>query len=158
MLERVSHSNGVASYQSPKLRAVGVRHGFSTRVGGVSGGVFKSLNLGNPGEGEKDMPANIAENFRRFQEALGCEGVPRAWVRQVHGRMVELIEPEPEGEYAETLEAEVRDRYSGQLSADGLVAAVPGVLLTVRVADCVPVLLASEDGRVVAAVHAGWRG
>jgi len=82
----------------------------------------------------------------------------RAWVSQVHGRMVELIEREPESEYSETLEAEIRDRFSGQASADAIVSIVPQVLLTIRVADCVPILLASPDGRVVGAVHAGWRG
>ena len=51
--------------------------------------------------------------------------------------MVELIEPEPENEYGETLDAELRDRFAGQLCADALVSHVPGVLLTIRVADCV---------------------
>ena len=69
-----------------------------------------------------------------------------------------MIESERGSEYGETLEAEVRDRFSGQMSADGIVAGVPGVLLTIRVADCAAILLASRDGRVVAAVHAGWRG
>ena len=49
MLERMVHSNGVVTYQSPLLAAAGVVHGFSTRIGGVSEGVFDSLNLGNPG-------------------------------------------------------------------------------------------------------------
>jgi len=93
----------------------------------------------------------------RLQVALGCPEALRAWVRQVHGRNVELLEREPEGEYGETLEAEVRDRFSGQLAADAIVSA-ERVMLTVRVADCVPVLLASADGRVVGAAHAGWRG
>jgi YfiH family protein len=72
--------------------------------------------------------------------------------------MVELVELEPESEYGETLEAEIRDRFSGQTQADAMVTAEPKVLLTIRVADCVPVLLASEDGRIVGAAHAGWRG
>jgi polyphenol oxidase len=115
--------------------------------------------LGNPGgEGVKDLEGNIVENFVRLQEGIGALGMMRAWVKQVHGRSVEMLEREPEGEYGETLEAEVRDRFSGQISADGLVTNVSGVLLTIRVADCVPVLLASEDGRVVAGAHAGWRG
>lgn len=157
MLQRIVHFNGVVTWQSPLLNAAGVVHGFSTRVGGVSSGPFGSLNLGNPGEGEKDSEENLRENYRRLQEALGCADAMRAWVRQVHGRNVELLEREPEGEYGETLEAEVRDRFSGQLAADAIVSAEP-VLLTIRVADCVPVLLASADGRIVGAAHAGWRG
>jgi YfiH family protein len=160
MLERVVHENGVVTYQSPLLRAAGVRHGFSTRRGGVSEGPFAGLNLGNPGQGaDQDAPANIAANYALLQDALDCPpAVRRAWVNQVHGRMVELIEPEPENEYGETLDAELRDRFAGQLCADALVSHVPGVLLTIRVADCVPILLAAADGRVVGAVHAGWRG
>ena len=79
-------------------------------------------------------------------------------MKQVHGARVEVVGPEMEGEYGETVAAEVRDRFSGQVEADGMVTRVAGVLLTIRVADCVPVLLAWEDGRVVGAVHAGWRG
>jgi len=158
MLQRTVHSHGVVTYQSPLLRAAGVVHAFSTRVGGVSAGVFAALNLGNPGAGEKDAEANIQENYRRLQEAIVAADMPRAWVKQVHGSSVELIDPEPEGEYGETPAAELRDRYAGQISADGMVTALPRVLLTIRVADCVPVLLAAEDGRVVAAAHAGWRG
>jgi polyphenol oxidase len=162
MLTRALHANGVVTYQSPLLAEVGgsgVVHAFSTRSGGVSGAPFDTLNLGNPAAGEpQDGEENLVENYRRLQEAIGAEGYPRAWVSQVHGRRVELFDREPENEYAETLEAEVRDRFSGQLAADAIVTTVPGVLLTIRVADCVPVLLASADGKVVAAVHAGWRG
>lgn len=159
MLQRVTHSNGVLTYQSPLLTGAGVPHAFSTRIGGVSTGAFASLNLGNPVEVEKDPADIVQENYRRLLTAIGCPAdMPRAWVKQVHGGMVELIDLEGENEYGETLEAEIRDRFSGQISADGLVCVVPGVLLTVRVADCVPVLLASDDGRAVAAVHAGWRG
>jgi YfiH family protein len=157
VLQRITHPNGVVTWRSPLLHSIGVVHAFSTRIGGISSGPFAALNLGNPGEGEKDSEENLRENYRRLQEALGCAGVMRAWVRQVHGRNVELLEREPEGEYGETLEAEVRDRFSGQLAADAIVSAEP-VLLTIRVADCVPVLLASGDGRIVGAAHAGWRG
>lgn len=160
MLQRKNHSIGVVSYQSPLLAEAGVVHAFSTRIGGVSAGPFESLNLGNPSDTpQQDDLESIRENYRRLQDAAG---VPvqafRAWVKQVHGRAVELIDREPENEYAESLEAEIRDRFSGQTSADGIVCVVPGVLLTIRVADCVPVLLASRDGTRVAAVHAGWRG
>lgn len=160
MLERVEHRNEVVTYQSPLLRDIGVTHGFSTRIGGLSAGPFATLNLGNPGTGgQQDSAGNISDNFRLLREALGCaKDVHLAWVTQVHGRRVELIEREPENEYAETLAAEIRDRFSGQLSADGIVCVVPQVLATIRVADCVPVLLSSEDGKVVGAVHAGWRG
>jgi polyphenol oxidase len=160
MLQRTTHPHGVVTYQSGLLHHGQVRHAFSTRIGGVSSGPFAALNLGNPSDSpEQDSSSNIAENYRRLQEALHCpKHTLRAWVRQVHGRSVELIEREPENEYGETLDAEIRDRFSGQISADALVCLVPNVLLTVRVADCVPILLASADGGAVAAIHAGWRG
>jgi YfiH family protein len=159
MLTRIVAPNGVASWRSDLLAAAGVPHAFTTRIGGVSPAPFDSLNLGNPGGAAvRDTEENLQENYFRLQVALGLPLATRAWVTQVHGRMVELIEPEGEGEYAETLEAEIRDRYQGQLSADALVTAQRNVLLTIRIADCFPILLASEDGRIVAAAHAGWRG
>ena len=159
MLTRITHASGVVALQSPLLRAAGVVHAFTTRHGGVSPAPFDSLNLGNPGQAEaQDDPANLAENYTRLQLALGVPLASRAWVSQVHGRTVELIDVEPDSEYAETLESELRDRYSGQLSADALVTAQPNLLLTIRVADCFPVLFASADGKNVAAAHAGWRG
>jgi polyphenol oxidase len=159
MLHRVIHSNGVVTYQSPLLSSAGVPHAFSTRIGGVSSGAFASLNLGNPSDGDQDPATAIQENYRRLHTAIGCPpDMPRAWVKQVHGGMVELIDLEGENEYGETIDAEIRDRFSGQISTDGLVCIVPGVLLTIRVADCVPILLCSQDGRAVAAVHAGWQG
>ena len=92
--------------------------------------MFASLNLGNPGwetTPEQDSVENLRENYARLQ--AGSAGVPvalRAWVRQVHGRNVELVERETEGEYSETLEAEVRDRCSGQVSADAACVARAG--------------------------------
>ena len=75
-----------------------VPHAFSTRIGGISAEPFAALNLGNPSEGPQDSRENIAENYRRLHAAIGCETTPRAWVRQVHGRRVELLEREAEGE------------------------------------------------------------
>jgi len=159
MLERVTSPAGVVYYRSTLLAATGVVHAFSTRIGGVSTGPYASLNLGNPtGAQPPDDLANIQQNYQRFTSALDAAAMHRAWVQQVHSSRVQLIEWEGETEYAETLEAEIRDRFHGQTEADALVTTVPNVLLTVRVADCVPILLASEDGQWVAAVHAGWRG
>lgn len=159
MFERIVHSNGVVTWQSTLLRDVGVVHAFSTRFGGVSTGEFASLNLGNPAGCENpDADEHILENYRRLQQAIGAGHMQRAWVRQVHGRSVELFDREPEGEYGETLEAEIRDRFSGQIAADAIVSTVANVLLTIRVADCVPILFASSDGKFVGAAHAGWRG
>ncbi|MGQ0628414.1 MAG: peptidoglycan editing factor PgeF [Phycisphaerales bacterium] len=126
-----------------------VPHGFSTRTGGVSGGVFASLNFGNPGEltgPARDPVTNIAENLRRLREAIGAARRSVVEVYQVHGDGVHVYRR------GEGVEATSRVR------ADALVTDDPGVVLCMRTADCAPVLMADGSGRVVAAVHAGWRG
>lgn len=113
-----------------------VPHGFTTRAGGASAAPFDTLNLGDL---VGDDPAAVSENWRRLEAATGL-GFAR--VRQVHGaRVVEAAGPSAPCE-----------------QADAVVSGLPGVAACVAVADCVPVLLAAPEGRVVAAVHAGWRG
>lgn len=130
------------------------RHGFSTRMGGVStvyGG--KSLNLGWTKE---DDPALVAENRRRFLcgvcgEDAGCSLVG---VRQVHSGVVRVVREGDGG-----LEGRLRTAEGkAVLEGDGLVTDVPGVLLAVGTADCVPVLVVDVEKKVVGAFHAGWRG
>ena len=136
---------------SPLLTSLGVPHCFSTRVGGVSAGNFESLNLGNPSElprEQRDPPANIRENFRRILAAMGCAGRAIAEVHQVHGADVAWTSspcapPTP---------------ASPDPKADAILTDDPSRVVVIRVADCCPVLLAGEDGRLVGAVHAGWRG
>ncbi len=130
-----------------------MRAGFSRRCGGVSsayGG--KSLNLGWKAE---DDDANVTENRRRFVDAICgqvCGGgeVRLLTVRQVHGDTVQVIRDGSERIATETGRA--------VLEGDGLLTDVPGVLLGIQVADCVPVLLADVKRRAVGAFHAGWRG
>lgn len=145
MLERTEHEGGVVTYQSPLLREWGIVHGFSTRLGGVSPEPYASLNLGPLVKGVGDANTSISENYRRLRRALGLERRPRAEVRQVHGWDVWLVEGRPV-------------RLEDAPRADALVTADATRMLTIRTADCVPVLLASRDGRAVGAVHAGWRG
>ena len=143
MLEAVV-VRGVKLYRSPLLMRVGVPHAFSTRVGGVSEGAFASLNLGNPSHADvRDSAEHIEENWQRFGGAAGMgERVVRR-VSQVHGCGV--------------VDADAKNELTA-VSADAIVTRDRECAAAVRVADCVPVLLASDDGKVVAAVHAGWRG
>ncbi len=158
MIERIDQQ-GIVFYRSPLLAQIGVPHGFSTRLGGVSAAPFDSLNLGNPlGCDRPDADANIRRNYERLLAGLRLAGRQHAFARQVHGNSVAIVARETEGEYAETLAAEIADRWHGQTEADALITARPEVAITVRVADCLPILLSNADGRVVAAVHAGWRG
>ena len=118
-----------------------VRHGFFTRQGGVSEGVFASLNCGySSGDDLRRVEANRA----RALERLGLAPASLCTVRQVHGaRVVVTHEPQPK---------------RPTVQADGLVADRPGIALGVLSADCAPVLLADPDAGVIGAAHAGWRG
>lgn len=120
----------------------------SGRQGGVSRGPFDSLNLRPPELGGEAMDAADAvhENQRRFAAALGARPV---WLHQVHGTRVLHLSA---GWRA--------DQAAGAAlpCADAAVSTEPGIAATVLVADCLPVLLCSADGRAVAAAHAGWRG
>ena len=146
MLERIEHENKVVTYRSPLLAKAGVPHGFTTRIGGLSPEPYKSLNLASLAKDpDADANTNVAENFRRVRKALGCRRHIRVQVNQVHGKEVWLPPAEP-----------VRPVDAPR--ADAIATDRPGLLLMVRVADCVPVLLSDSSGKVVAAVHAGWRG
>ena len=117
----------------------GIAHGFFTRHGGVSAGIYASLNCGI---GSKDEPAAIRENRGRVTSHLGAGNLASAY--QVHGTTALVVnEPWPAGE---------------RPKADAMVTATPGIALGVLTADCAPVLFADEQARVVAAAHAGWRG
>ena len=134
-----------------------LRHGFSRRTGGVSkvyGG--DSLNLGWTKE---DDPASVAENRRRFVGAVAGEMIGKAGfvlvnVRQIHSAITRVIreEDEPLTGKLQTPEGKA------VLEGDGLMTSLPGVMLGVGTADCVPVLVADVKKRAVAAFHAGWRG
>jgi YfiH family protein len=143
MLQRRESDAGPVYYVSPLLEQAGVRHAFSTRLGGISPAPFDSLNLGNPtGCDRQDDDERIQTNYRRLQAAIGCASSARCWVHQVHGGDV----------------ANAASDFSNGIKADALTTDDPGHMLAIRVADCVPILLTDERGETVAAVHAGWRG
>ncbi|HEV2363656.1 MAG TPA: peptidoglycan editing factor PgeF [Caulobacteraceae bacterium] len=125
----------------PRLAALrGVRHAFFTRAGGVSRGLYTSLNLGL---GSRDDPAAVAENRRRAATHFDREAGDLVTLYQVHS--------------AKVVEAGV---WSGseRPRADALVTRRPRTLIGVLAADCAPVLLADDAAGVIGAAHAGWRG
>lgn len=131
-----------------------LRHGFSTRLGGVSE-VYGPGEL-NLGWTASDDPAKVAENRRRLvKEIAGVRsGARLVTLRQVHSSVLRIIEKKDavlEGKL-ETAEGKAL------LHGDAMMTDVPGVLLGVQVADCVPVLVADTKRKAVAAFHAGWRG
>ena len=122
-------------------RLPGLRHAFFTRAGGVSGGVYASLNAG---VGSDDDPGHVAENRARMAAALGVIPERLLTCYQIHSPGVAVA--------VTPWTAEARPR------ADAIVTAVPGLAVGVSTADCGPVLFADADARVVGAAHAGWRG
>lgn len=136
-------------WQSELLSGItGVVHGVSTRLGGVSGVPFATLNLGlHTG----DRPEAVIENRRRFLRRLGATPEASVWAEQVHGAEVAVVGPEHAGRGAKLF----ADAIPG---VDGLVTTAPGLVLAATFADCVPILMAARDGSAVAVVHAGWRG
>jgi YfiH family protein len=128
--------------RSPRLAAMQrVRHAFFTRVGGVSDGVYASLN---GGQGSNDEPSRVAENRRRMTAALHLPDGALVTAFQIHS--------------ATTVVAEKPWTRAEAPRADSIVTRTPGLVIGVTVADCGPVLLADEEARVVGTVHAGWKG
>jgi YfiH family protein len=116
-------------------------HGFFTRAGGVSGGVYNSLNTGF---GSNDDTGCVTENRARAMQALGLPPDRLSTAYQVHSARVTVIDaPVP---------------YKDAPRVDGFVTATPGVALGILSADCTPVLLADPACGVIGAAHAGWRG
>lgn len=146
-------SGGLIYFTSPALTEAGFTHAFSTRMGGISAPPFDSLNLGNSATGPQDTAANIAENQRRFLAAIGAESLQLITVNQVHGADVATV-----GGKQADFQADAAGQDKPIPCADALVVHDAGLLAGMRTADCVPILIGSDDGRLAAAVHAGWRG
>ncbi len=134
-------SGGVEFLGSPLLEELRfLRHGFSTRRGGVSDGLFRSLNLGHA---KGEVPENVAENRRRFFEAAGFPAGRLVEVKQVHGCAVVVAE---------------RVSPDRRVCGDALITNAKGLGVAVQTADCLPVLIADARKKAVAAVHAGRKG
>ena len=138
----------VLYYSFPALEALdGVRHGFSTRIGGVSEGIFASMNLSFT---RGDDEAAVRENFDRFCAAIRVHPEDVVISAQTHTANVKIVAAADRGRGI-TREKEYTD-------VDGLITADPGVVLCTQYADCVPLFFADPVKRVVATSHAGWRG
>lgn len=128
--------------QSPELsRHGGIAHGFFTRRGGVSEGIYASLNCG---PGSKDDRAAVTENRRRVAAHLGVAPSHLLTAHQHHSADA-IVVTEPW-------------TFDAMPKADALVTATPGIAVAALAADCAPVLFADPKARIVAAAHAGWKG
>ncbi len=128
-----------------------LRHGFSTRLGGVSE-VYGPDEL-NLGWTKEDEPARVAENRLLLAEAVGAE-MPLVTVAQIHSDTVVAVRRQ-DGALEGRLET---PEGKAVLRGDGLMTDLPGVLLGIQTADCVPVMVVDEARHAVAVFHAGWRG
>ncbi len=123
------------------LEEKGFVNGFSTRLGGTSDLPKNSLNLSGV---DIDSAENVAENRRRFLSVLGADfQIATAW--QVHGDNVKIVKS-------------LEDAKETSEKSDAIISNIPGVLASVKTADCVPVLIGDFRTRAFAAIHAGWRG
>ena len=118
-----------------------IRHAFFTRQGGVSDGMFASLNCGF---GSRDDPRNVEHNRAIAAAHLGLAAERLVSCHQVHGTLAITVERPW--------------RRTANPRADGMVSAVPGIALGVLAADCAPVLFADPAARIIGAAHGGWRG
>jgi len=118
----------------------GARHGFFTRRGGASSGIYAGLNCG---PGSSDQREAVALNRARVAETLGVTPPRLLSLHQIHGTDVAVAGPEG---------------WSERPRADAAVTADPSVALGVLTADCAPILLHDPEARVIGAAHAGWRG
>ena len=117
-----------------------VKHGYFTRAGGVSEGIYRGLNVGL---GSNDERSRVEENRARVSAWFGAEPHRLATVHQIHSPDAVIVD----GSYDGT-----------RVPADALVTATPGLVIGVLSADCGPVLFADAEAGVVGAAHAGWKG
>ena len=140
-------NNGLLWLSSSLLDGQPVRHGFSTRLGGVSPAPWDSLNLGIS---RGDSDENVRENYRRFCAAVGVAPESTVFTQQTHSENIRLVTAADAGKGL-FLPRDYTD-------VDALITDCPGLSLVVFSADCGTILLYDPVHRAIGAVHAGWRG
>lgn len=135
-------TNSVSPLQDDALsQQPSVQHGFFTRSGGVSEGLYRGLNCG---PGSRDNPDHVGENRARVARWFGCEGGGLLSLYQVHSADVVAVTQPWQRSEAPKADAMVTDR--------------PGIVLGILTADCGPLLFADGEAGVIGAAHAGWKG
>ncbi len=132
----------------PALDASGADAAVTARSGGVSSGPYATLNLSLT---VGDDPGCVRENRRRLAAGFGASPEDFVFARQVHGAGVRVVGAADRGSGAFCMDDAIAD-------ADALITATPGLVLAILTADCVPIVLHDPHVRVLACVHAGWRG
>ncbi len=144
----LAKKNAVEFWEFPELSELDfIRHGFSTRYGGVSDGPYASMNLGFS---TGDDPKKVVENFRIFADALEVDFDGMVLSDQDHGVRIRRVKKEDRGKGI--------TRSKDYQGIDGLITKEPGITLITQHADCVPLFFADPVQGAVGMAHAGWRG
>ena len=145
---KINQKNSVLYITFPSLEKTGcVKHGFTTKLGGVSKGIFESMNMGlNRGDNIED----VKENYRRFCEVIGVKTESCVLSKQTHTTNVINVTLSDKGRGFTV--------PSDWNNIDGLITNEKGITLVTQYADCVPLLFCDPVKKVVATSHAGWRG
>ena len=131
----------------PSLCVEGIKHGFSTRLGGVSDGIFSTMNLSfSRGDNENA----VLNNYKIICDAIGVDYKKCVLSKQTHTTNIRVVSPDDIGKGI------IKERDFDDV--DGLITNIPGVTLVTQYADCVGLLFYDPVKQVVAASHAGWRG
>lgn len=144
---KLNNKNGVLYFTFPSLEIEGIKHGFSTKIGGVSAGIFESMNLSfSRGDDEK----KVLENYKRICSAIGTDYKKCVLSKQTHTTNIRIVSEEDAGKGI------LKERDYDDV--DGLITNVPGLTLVTQYADCVGLMFYDPVKHVIAASHAGWRG
>ncbi len=127
-----------------------IRHGFSTRLGGVSSGVFATMNFGVDSSPDQDTQDNIVENYKRIMESMGVDVNSIVISRQVHKTNIRRVSEEDRGKGL-FVPADYEE-------IDGLITDRPGLVLVTKYADCVPLYFVDLRKKAIGLTHSGWRG
>lgn len=144
---KINEANGVVYLTFPILEQFGVKHGFSTRLGGVSEGMFSSMNLSFQRGDDRDK---VEENYKRICNVLNMNHKNVVLSNQVHDTKIKLVTKEDAGK-GMTKESDI-------IGIDGLITKEKDIPLVTFYADCVPLFFYDPVKEVIAAAHSGWRG
>lgn len=147
----LNKSKRVPYIEFPSLKAFPfITHGFSTRLGGVSTGIFSSLNLGSGSSPYKDSPEHIRENFIRITDSMGIDPGSMVMSDQVHKTNIRIVNNNDKGK-GFTIPRDYTE-------VDGLITDTAGITLVTKYADCVPLFFVDPVNKAIGLSHAGWKG
>ena len=147
-LMNVNQRNGVTWLPYPAFKALpGVLHGFSTRLGGVSKGIYESMNLSFT---RGDEEAAVRENYARLADAMGFSVEDIVTSDQTHTTNVRVVTESDRGNGI--------TKPRPYTDVDGMITNIPGLVLATFYADCVPLFFADPEHKAVGLSHSGWRG